>query len=194
MNLKKQEQLIQQMTPNQLQLQLYLSQAIILVIAFGLGFFLFRPFADILPHLRLDGFWIFIGIFSGLIVAAIDMILWKVLPHKYYDDGGINEKLFQNMPVWKIALIALLVACSEEILFRGIIQTKVGIIAASLIFAFIHMRYWRHWFLIVNVVVLSFWIGLIYSMSGHLLLPVIAMHFTIDFILGLYISKRISQT
>ncbi|MFK4997732.1 type II CAAX prenyl endopeptidase Rce1 family protein [Bacillus sp. N9] len=78
--------------------------------------------------------------------------------------------------------------------FRGIIQTKVGIIVASLIFAFIHLRYWRHWFLIVNVVVLSFWIGLIYSLSGHLLLPVIAMHFTINFILGFYISKRISET
>ncbi|MFK4997731.1 hypothetical protein ACI2OX_10440 [Bacillus sp. N9] len=69
-------------------------------------------------------FWIFIGIVSGLTVAVIDLILWKILPNKYYDDGGINEKLFQNMPVWKIALIALLVACSEEILLEESFKRK----------------------------------------------------------------------
>ena len=45
----------------------------------------------------------------------------------------------------------------------------------------------------INVVLLSFWVGLLYEWSGQKLLPVIVMHFTIDFLLGLYISRNSPQ-
>ncbi|MEH7255142.1 CPBP family intramembrane glutamic endopeptidase, partial [Neobacillus niacini] len=73
--------------------------------------------------------------------------------------------------------------------FRGVIQTKVGLILASLIFAIIHYRYLFNWFLFSNIVILSFLIGFIYDWTNNLAVTMI-MHFTIDFLLGLYIKSK----
>jgi uncharacterized protein len=78
-------------------------------------------------------------------------------------------------------------------LFRGIIQTKVGLILASIIFAIIHYRYLFNWFLFINIVILSFFIGLIFDWTDNLAVTII-MHFVIDFLLGVYIKiKRPSR-
>jgi membrane protease YdiL (CAAX protease family) len=113
----------------------------------------------------------------------------KVLPKAYYDDGGVNERIFRRLTVPNIFFITMLVACAEELLFRGIIQSCFGLIAASFIFAAVHIRYWKHWYLIVNVVLLSFWLGLVYELSNENLLSTMMMHFTIDFLLGIRIKK-----
>src|SRR5690606_3920856 len=102
----------------------------------------------------------------------------------------INEKIFSNMPIWKIGLLSLLIAFSEELLFRGAIQTHFGFWIASIIFAFIHFRYLSNWYLLLNVSLLSLWIGLIYEWSGQQILPVIIMHFMIDFLLGIKMSRN----
>lgn len=110
-------------------------------------------------------------------------------PRIFYDDGGLNERIFKNRKVIHIALIAAIVALSEELLFRGVIQTKAGLIIASVIFAIIHYRYLFNWFLFSNIVLLSFLIGFIYQWTNNLAITII-MHFTIDFLLGLYIKFR----
>ncbi|MEH6908254.1 CPBP family intramembrane glutamic endopeptidase, partial [Neobacillus drentensis] len=122
-------------------------------------------------------------------VVLADILLMKSLPSSYYDDGGLNERIFKKRNIFHILFIALFVAFSEELLFRGIIQTKLGLILASIIFAIIHYRYLFNWFLFVNIVVLSFFIGLIFEWTGNLAVT-IAMHFVIDFLLGVYIKFR----
>jgi membrane protease YdiL (CAAX protease family) len=101
----------------------------------------------------------------------------------------LNERIFKNRNILHILIIALFVAFSEELLFRGIIQTKVGLILASIIFAIIHYRYLFNWFLFVNIVVLSFFIGLIFECTDNLAVT-ISMHFVIDFLLGVYIKFK----
>ena len=59
----------------------------------------------------------------------------KVLPSHYYDDGGLNERIFRGRSVIEIAVISSVVSIAEEILFRGVIQTHVGLIISSIIFA-----------------------------------------------------------
>ncbi|MBS4222288.1 CPBP family intramembrane glutamic endopeptidase [Lederbergia citrea] len=193
MKKNRQAELIKSLTKQELVYHLYFTQIIILTIAGLLSFIFFNSYASYFKLFSWDTGWIIIGIVNGLIIVALDLVLMKLLPKQYYDDGGINEKLFSNMPIWKIAFVAILIAVAEETLFRGIIQTKMGLVIASIVFAVIHIRYWAHWFLILNVVILSFWIGILYEWSGQQLLPVIAMHFTIDFLLGLYISRTASQ-
>src|SRR5690625_3487599 len=94
--------------------------------------------------------------------------------------------MFQNRSIGDIFLLALIIAISEELLFRGIIQTTFGYFIASLIFALVHLRYLKKPVLFLSVLLLSFYIGFLFKITGSLLVT-ITMHFTIDFLLGLMI-------
>jgi uncharacterized protein len=124
---RKYNELISSLTDKELMFQLYLTQMILLIVSFILGILFYDHFSY-LKHLNwIDFHIISIGIPSGIAVVIVDIILMKWLPSSYYDDGGLNERIFRNKNILHILLIAALVAFSEELLFRGIIQTKVGL-------------------------------------------------------------------
>lgn len=185
----KYNELIRGLTDRELLSHLYMTQIILLVITFILGILFFDRFSFLQGIDFSDGRVLLIGFPIGVAVVLIDIVLMKLLPKSFYDDGGLNERIFKNRSVIQIAWIATFVAFSEELLFRGVIQTKVGLILASLIFAIIHYRYLFNLFLFSNIVILSFLIGSIYEWSNNLAVTII-MHFTIDFLLGLYIKFR----
>jgi uncharacterized protein len=190
---KKYFELINGLTDKDLLFHLYMTQVILCAISLILGFIFFDDFSYF-NNFNLKDFQIIsIGIPAGIAVVIADILLMKWLPSSYYDDGGLNERIFKNRNVFHILIIALFVAFSEELLFRGIIQTKVGLILASIIFAIIHYRYLFNWFLFINIVILSFFIGLIFDWTDNLAVTII-MHFVIDFLLGVYIKiKRPSR-
>ncbi|MEC1521528.1 type II CAAX endopeptidase family protein [Neobacillus niacini] len=185
----KYNELIKGLTDRELLSHLYMTQIFLLVITFVLGILLFDHFSYLYTIDFSDIRILLIGIPAGVAVVIVDIILMKLLPKSFYDDGGLNERIFKNRSVIHIAGIAALVAFSEELLFRGVIQTKVGLIFASIIFAIIHYRYLFNWFLFSNIVIISFLIGFIYEWSNNLAITII-MHFTIDFLLGLYIKYK----
>jgi membrane protease YdiL (CAAX protease family) len=166
-----------------------MTQILLLVITFILGILLFDHFSYLQSIDFSDVRILLIGVPAGAAIVIVDILLMKLLPKSFYDDGGLNERIFKNRSVIHIAWIAAFVAFSEELLFRGVIQTKVGLILASLIFAVIHYRYLFNWFLFSNIVILSFFIGSVYQWSNNLAVTII-MHFTIDFLLGLYIKYK----
>lgn len=131
-----------------------------------------------------------LGIGVGLCIVAVDWILSRYLLPSWVDDGGINRALFHNLPVPVIAIIALGVAVAEELLFRGALQHWLGVVGTSFLFTIIHFRYWRHWALILTVFAISLVLGGMVKWSGSLA-PAIAAHFTIDFILGVWIGKGV---
>ncbi|MEM5598897.1 CPBP family glutamic-type intramembrane protease [Niallia circulans] len=53
----------------------------------------------------------------------------------------MNKRVFENRNPFHIAFIALMVAFCEEILFRGVIQTNLGLLLSCLLFAMMHYRY-----------------------------------------------------
>ncbi|MFP5107942.1 lysostaphin resistance A-like protein [Neobacillus sp. C211] len=186
---KKYFELINELTDKDLLFHLYMTQGILCVISLILGFIFFDHFSY-LNNISLNDFHIIsIGLTAGITVVMVDILLMKSLPSSFYDDGGLNERIFKNRNLFHILIIALLVAFSEELLFRGIIQTKVGLILASIIFAIIHYRYLFNWFLFVNIVILSFFIGLIFLWTDNLAVTIV-MHFVIDFLLGVYIKFK----
>jgi uncharacterized protein len=188
---KKYHELIASLTDRELLHHLYLTQIILLVISLILGFLLFDHFSYLNTLDLRDNNILLIGIPAGVAVVVIDILLMRTLPSSFYDDGGLNERIFKNKSIIHILLIAAIVAFSEELLFRGIIQTKVGLLMASVIFAIIHYRYLFNWFLFLNIVVLSFLIGIIYDYTNNLAVTMM-MHFVIDFLLGVYIKYRLS--
>ena len=189
---RKYNQIITELTDKELLYHLYLTQIILLGISLILGAILYDHFSYI-QNIDLTDYRILtIGIPAGVIIVLADVLLMKLLPASFYDDGGLNERIFKNRHVFHTFVIALFVAFSEELLFRGIIQTKVGLVLASIIFAIIHYRYLFNWYLFFNIILLSFLIGFIYQWTGNLAVTIM-MHFVIDFLLGLYIKFRLTS-
>ncbi|WP_079509591.1 CPBP family intramembrane glutamic endopeptidase [Mesobacillus jeotgali] len=178
------------LTEKELLFHLAATQILLLTISAILGMILF----DSIGGFKELFFWdvsniLIYGLGAGAAVVALDVLLMKYMPKRYYDDGGLNERIFKNRSVIQILLIAAMVAVSEEVLFRGVIQTHTGLVLSSFIFAVVHYRYLFNWFLFTNIVLLSFLIGYIYMVTNNLVVTIV-MHFMIDFILGLIIKFR----
>ncbi|MBM7651475.1 CPBP family intramembrane glutamic endopeptidase [Neobacillus cucumis] len=186
---RKYNQIISALSDKELLYHLYLTQIILLVLSLILGAVLYDHFSYLKKMDWKDVHIISIGFPVGVMIVIVDILLMKWLPASYYDDGGLNERIFKNKHVFHTFFIAIIVAFSEELLFRGIIQTKVGLILASIIFAIIHYRYLFNFFLFLNITLLSFFIGIIYNWTGNLAVTIM-MHFVIDFLLGVYIKLR----
>lgn len=187
----KNEQLIKQLTPKQVRQSLYYSQLLFLTIALLLAFLFFREQIDWANLFVLSYQDIFLyGFGAAIIVVIFEIVLHNYLPSAYFDDGGINEKVFKDASVMHIFFIVLLVAICEEILFRGVLQTVFGYFIASSIFALMHYRYLRKFLLFSLLVFISFLIGYLFELTGSLIVTIV-FHFTVDFLLGLYIAKRL---
>ncbi|MDQ0213727.1 membrane protease YdiL (CAAX protease family) [Oikeobacillus pervagus] len=186
----KQAKLIAQMTNKEVLWSLYSTQILLLTLSFIIGFLLFDDVSSFMELFKWKDPSVFLyGIPAGLLVVLVDLASMKWLPQHYYDDGGINERIFSTQTYGHIAFISIIIAFSEEILFRGIIQTHTGLVWASLIFAIVHIRYLSNWFLTLNVIFVSFWIGFIYESTNNLFVTMM-MHFTIDFVLGVMIRRK----
>jgi uncharacterized protein len=183
----KQKDLVMQISDKELTFHLYATQLVLLTVSVILGIFLYDDISLFLKQFVWDRQILLYGVSSGIAIVLIDLVLMYVLPEKYYDDGGINKRIFQNRSIMHIAFLAAVIAVCEEILFRGVLQYHFGFIAGTIIFAIVHIRYWGNWFLIVNIVLLSVWIGLIYEWTDNLAVTMV-MHFIIDFLLGLVIK------
>lgn len=187
---KKYRDTIQELSHRQLMMGLLFTQILLLTVSIVLGMILFDSFSSFFQLFMWNDLRILtIGGGAGIGVVLLDFILMKWLPRHFYDDGGLNERLFQNKSVMQVFVIAAMVAISEEILFRGVIQTHFGLVFTSILFALIHYRYLFNPFLFLNITLLSFLICYIYDVTGNLLVT-ITMHFLIDFILGLIIKRR----
>lgn len=186
----KQAELIKKMTDKEILLNLYITQLGMLSIAMILSIFLFDQWADLFIKFKWDPYAIFIvGGGSALIIIIFQLILERILPKEMLDDGGINERVFQNRSISQIFFLSVFIAFSEELLFRGVLQTNFGIIVASLLFAVIHFRYLSKILLFTITVALSFYLGWLYLITDNLLVPIFC-HFVIDFILGCILRFR----
>lgn len=183
----KQNDILQNISDKDLKKSLLFSQALFLLISLLLSLILFERFFDWFQYFNVNLKEIFYyGLVPGLMVVMIDLVLMKVLPKHHLDDGGINERVFQNRSVPDIFFLTLVIAISEELLFRGVVQTTFGYFSASVIFALVHFRYLKKPILFISVLLLSFYIGFLFKITGNLFVT-ITMHFIIDFLLGLII-------
>ncbi|SEH81989.1 hypothetical protein SAMN05192559_104308 [Halobacillus karajensis] len=185
---KSQSEVILQMNDREVTIQLILTQVIILTLAIIGSVFLFDSFwSGWSRQLVYDSKQIFLyGALPGLLVLFIDIFLLYRLPRRMYDDGGINVKVFKNRSIISIIGITLLVAVSEEMLFRGVLHAEFGYIIASVLFAIMHIRYLTKMVLFISVLFVSFFIGYMYEMTGSLLVTITA-HFIIDVVLAFWI-------
>ncbi|KGP70874.1 CPBP family intramembrane glutamic endopeptidase [Pontibacillus yanchengensis] len=188
-----QAELIKQLTDRQLVNQVYLTQLILLILTLGGSFFLFDSMEEIAKLFSWNTQEIIrYGVSAGGIVLLIDIILMALLPARFYDDGGINKRVFRSISVLEIFVIALVVALAEEFLFRGVIHTHFGYLTASVLFALMHVRYLKKPVLLISVLFISFYFGWMYEMTQNLWVTIVA-HFMVDFVLGVMIRLKLMR-
>lgn len=178
----------EQLTDRLLLANLYLTQGLTLLV--GLIWIWLQgrnPLTLLKLPTDLNFVWWGLGLAAAMLV--VDLFISRVVPDNSMDDGGINEMIFKNRPIWHIVIITLIVGVCEELLFRGALQYAFGPYWTSIIFAAIHFRYLRHWIPTGWVFVSSYALGYIYIESGTLWAPILC-HFMIDLISGLIISLR----
>lgn len=185
-----QAELIKRMSDKELRNQLLLSQSIFFLVSIVLSFVFFDHIFDWFTLFSWNVKDILIyGVLFAVGLVIIEILLDTIVPKSWIDDGGINEKVFKNQSFFHIFIIALVVAISEEFLFRGVIQVTFGYIFASSLFVVMHIRYLKKPFLLVFIILTSFLIGYIFEQTGNLLVPIV-FHFIIDFLLGIYIKIK----
>lgn len=184
---QNQQELVKQLTEKELLLHLFLTQVLCLIISMILAYFLFDDLSSFLSIWELD--WQEILLFGGLtalLIILVDFWMMKIFPFEWLDDGGINERIFQKRTIPEIFVLTFLISFSEELLFRGVLQTHFGIVISSIIFAILHFRYLSKWLLLIMVTAISFILGFVYEWTGNLWTTIFS-HFLIDFVLALYI-------
>lgn len=184
---RKQNEVIKQLTDKQIVQNLYFTQLILLIISSVLAILLFSNVEEfielwILTDARIIGY----GIAVALLVIVVDTIITTLVPSHLVDDGGINKKLFEKRTIPHIIILTVLIAISEELLFRGVLQTQLGIWVASLVFAILHFRYLSKWILFIMVILISFLLGIVYEITESLYTTIIA-HFLIDLVFAIQI-------
>ena len=191
--LKNQKELIQNLTDRELLLNLYMTQGILLIVALGLGIWQYDSVSEFARIWKWDPLSILVvGGASGVVVVLLDLALMKKVPAEWYDDGGINERVFRHLSFFHLLILCLIISFTEEVLFRGVLQVHVGLFWASVIFAFVHIRYLSRLFLLVSVVILSFFLGFLFLWTDNLAVTMTA-HFLIDFLLALHINRQAKQ-
>jgi membrane protease YdiL (CAAX protease family) len=97
--------------------------------------------------------------------------------------------LFASATWIDICLISLMAGLAEELLFRGVIQAKWGIVAASILFGLLHSLTPAY---ILLATVIGFYIGLLYHVFQDLLIP-IQLHCIYDFGALIYLRYRVKE-
>ena len=169
---------------------LWFSQIFLLILALFLSKIFFSEWFFIKPMLQWDLYEVFIyGGLSGLFIVVIQIILSKILPKTWMEDDGLNERLFENKPFYKVFLWTFMIAVIEEFLFRGVIQTKFGFWIAVCIFTLVHVRYLKKFGLLMILIGVSMIFGWLFQMTGNLWVTIFA-HFIVDFLLVLYMKRE----
>jgi membrane protease YdiL (CAAX protease family) len=187
-NIKIRKVNVDQLNDKMLLANLYLTQALTLIIGISWVFFQGRnPFPLLeLPQTGQFAIW---GAGLALLVLLFDLGVSRFVPEEASDDGGVNERIFGSRAIWHIVVISLVVSLCEEMLFRGAIQYAIGPYWTSILFAAIHIRYLRHWIPTGLVFSISYGLGWIMIHTGTLWAPIVA-HFLVDLVMGMIIRFR----
>ncbi|WP_305913327.1 CPBP family intramembrane glutamic endopeptidase [Guptibacillus hwajinpoensis] len=186
----RQAEVVKNLSDRELLINVYLTQGILLILSCVIGVILFSEvwFIDEIVEFNL-GDMIFLGGGLALIVVLIDQLLMVVLPEDKLDDGGINERIFSNLSIPHILFLSFVISFSEELLFRGVIQTHLGLFIASGLFAIIHVRYLAKPVLFTLVIGISFMLGILFEFTDNVLVTITA-HFLIDSTMGILIKQK----
>lgn len=78
--------------------------------------------------------------------------------------------IFRDMRFWQIAAISAAAGVGEELLFRGVLQARIGLVATSIVFGGAHFITPAYF---VFASLMGAYLGWLYNLSNNLLVPII---------------------
>ncbi|MCA9545491.1 MAG: CPBP family intramembrane metalloprotease [Myxococcales bacterium] len=144
--------------------------------------------AELGPLVQLAGRWTAGGLSAdlalgvGVGVAVVLTLRWAAGHQRWAQrmDADFREMVAPLEPRDAFGLAAMS-ALAEELLFRGLLQPRIGLVAVSLVFGLLHLPNTRSrlpW--PIMAVVMGFVFGGLFEWRGNLVVPVTA-HFVINY-------------
>ena len=132
-----------------------------------------------------------LGTFGALLPLALFLFLLSEKAEDIPLLGSLRKTIindirviFSKTKLLDLCLISILAGLAEELLFRGVIQVKLGIVGASIIFGLLHFITPAY---CVIATIMGFYLGFLFQYYESLLIP-IQLHFIYD--LGALIYLR----
>ncbi len=133
---------------------------------------------------------IYTGILAGVGVRLFSIILGEVWPQFADNLQDTVIITLQGIDMYDLFLISLPPAIIEELFFRGFLQSYIGNICTSVVFAILHWGFvkklWAHG---LHALMISLFLGWLFVASGSLLTTITA-HFTNNLLAGLYVQDK----
>ena len=171
----------------------FLSEGLALLIALLLGLLLDVDLFPLTDNALHD---VWIGTVAALFpllmfILSLTRIAEKISLFKSLKRTMITQvrPLFANARFIDLVLISLIAGFAEEMLFRGILQVKFGIIVASIIFGLAHSVTPAY---VLIATVMGFYIGYVFKGSGNILVP-IQLHFIYDLLALIYLRYSVKD-
>ncbi len=138
---------------------------------------------------------IVIGTFGAMFPLALFMLLLSEKAESIPSLGSLRSiiindirAIFSEAKLPDLCFIAICAGLAEELLFRGVIQVKLGIVGGSIIFGLLHFITPAY---CVIATIMGFYLGILYQYYDSLLIP-IQLHFIYDLGALIYLRYFIS--
>ena len=136
-----------------------------------------------------------IGAFYALPLFALNYVIFgpasarvPMLHSCYEFKDRVVRPLADALDISGSAVVAVCAGVGEELFFRGLVQTELGIVAASVLFSVLHFGPAAFKYLLISVIytAIGFYFGFLLVFYHSLWVPIVA-HVTYDFIALIYI-------
>ena len=136
------------------------------------------------------------AVLFGLLLGLAGVGLSYLLEQTVEGVRQLGERfgmILAGVGVREALLLALFSSIGEEVLFRGCLQSELGLLPATLLFALVHVgpeRVYLWW--TGSAFVFGLGLGLLYDAQGGLLAPIV-MHFVINAINIALLGRKAAQ-
>ena len=146
---------------------------------------------SVIPY-SFDLYSLFTGVWMALLLTAVNFGLFFF--GRRFDFAEPVYKLFEEeifpslgkASLGSLVLIAIVAGFSEELMFRGMLQPRMGLVAASTLFGFLHGPDYRLWALALWAALVGGLLGLVYEETENIVIPML-IHTVYDAIALMYI-------
>ena len=155
------------------------------------------PKDNVLNYLKLNYLVLLYGVLTGAILAFIGYAVYKTAKrfNKLSTTIELFEKLlapmFVNIKAVDIFSLSIVSAFCEEVLFRGLIQLKFGILISSIAFGMLHLPGLKYWIYAVWAALSGALFSYLFIFSGSLWLPITAH--AVNNVIGMFLLKTIKE-
>ena len=151
-------------------LSMFIMSALLLCVAFCAYYILvyrrYGAWEGLFPWLfNLENLlWLCVGCIG---LTSILLIFKRCVPRNAYYIEAI-EVLAKQYSLKLLSILFIWNAFSEELLFRGALQIRLGILPATILFTLIHFSYFSKPILLLNVFFTGLFLGFLYAWSDSL--------------------------